>query len=102
MLGETLPYYGLGKTPVDTAEPVPGPTTEYFGKLAKQHNLYIVLSVFEREQAPGLQHGRRCSGRTGSSWASIARSVCRAARSPPASLLVTTIRCSIRGSASSG
>jgi predicted amidohydrolase/tetratricopeptide (TPR) repeat protein len=50
VLGETLPYYGLGKTPVDTSEPVPGPSTEYFGALAKQHNLYIVLSVFERDR----------------------------------------------------
>jgi predicted amidohydrolase/tetratricopeptide (TPR) repeat protein len=49
VLGETLPYYAVGKTPVETAEPVPGPTTNYFGSLAKQHNLYIVLSVFERE-----------------------------------------------------
>ena len=49
VLGETLTYYGLGKTPVDTAEPVPGPTTKYFGALAKENNLYIVLSVFERD-----------------------------------------------------
>jgi predicted amidohydrolase len=50
VLGETLPYYGLGKTPADTSEPVPGPTTEYFGALAKEHNLYIVLSVYERDR----------------------------------------------------
>lgn len=49
VLGETLPYYGQGKSAVDTAEPVPGPTTDYFGALARQHNLYIVLSVFERD-----------------------------------------------------
>jgi predicted amidohydrolase len=49
VLGETLPYYGLHKTPVDTAEPVPGPTTKYFGALAKQHNLYIVVGLFERD-----------------------------------------------------
>jgi Carbon-nitrogen hydrolase len=50
VLGETLPYFGLGKNPVDTAEKIPGPTTDYFGALAKQHNLYIVLSVYERDQ----------------------------------------------------
>jgi predicted amidohydrolase len=50
VLGETLPYYGIGKKPVDTAEPVPGPTTEYFGTLARKHNLYIVLSVYERDK----------------------------------------------------
>ncbi len=50
VLGETLPYYGLGKSPVDTAEAVPGPTTDYFGTLARKHNLYIVLSLYERDQ----------------------------------------------------
>ena len=49
VLGETLPYFGLGKPAVDTAEPVPGPTTDFFGGLAKQHTLYIVLSVYERD-----------------------------------------------------
>lgn len=49
VLGETLPYYGRGLPAADTAEPVPGPTTDYFAALAKRHNLYIVLSVFERE-----------------------------------------------------
>jgi predicted amidohydrolase len=49
VLGETLPYYGVGKSPVDTAEPVPGPSTDYFGALARKHDLYIVLSVFERD-----------------------------------------------------
>jgi predicted amidohydrolase len=49
VLGETLPYFGLGKQPVDTAEPVPGPTTDYFGALAKKHNLHVVLSLYERD-----------------------------------------------------
>jgi predicted amidohydrolase len=49
VLGESLPYYGVGKSPVDTAEPVPGPSTEFFGALAKKHDLYIVLGVFERD-----------------------------------------------------
>ena len=50
VLGETLTYYGLGKSPAETSEPVPGPTTEFFGALAKKHNLYIVLSVYERDR----------------------------------------------------
>ncbi|HEX5446028.1 MAG TPA: carbon-nitrogen hydrolase family protein, partial [Pirellulales bacterium] len=50
VLGETLPYYGRHKPAVATAEPVPGPTTEYFAALAKRHNLYIVLSVYERDE----------------------------------------------------
>ncbi len=49
VLPETLTYYGLGKTYLDCAEPIPGPSTEYFGKLAKQHNLYIVVGLLERE-----------------------------------------------------
>jgi predicted amidohydrolase len=50
VLGETLPYFGLGKSLVDTAESVPGPTTDYFGNLARKHNLYIVVGVVERDR----------------------------------------------------
>ena len=39
----------------DMAEPVPGPSTELFGKLAKELGVVIVLSLFER-RAPGLYH----------------------------------------------
>lgn len=37
------------------AEPVPGPSTEDFGKLAKELGVVLVLSLFER-RAPGLYH----------------------------------------------
>jgi predicted amidohydrolase len=49
VLGETVPYVNVGKKPHEAAEPVPGPTTEYFGGLAKAHGLYVVLSVYERD-----------------------------------------------------
>ena len=49
VLPETLTYYGTGKSMVDCAEPMPGPSTAYFGTLAKQHNLYIVAGLIERE-----------------------------------------------------
>lgn len=49
VLPETLTYYGLGKTYADCAETVPGPSTEYFGTLARHHNLYIVAGLIERE-----------------------------------------------------
>ena len=49
VLGETLTYAFLGKKFHEVAEPIPGPTTEYFGRLAKQHNLYIVAGLVERE-----------------------------------------------------
>ncbi len=39
----------------DLAEPVPGPSTERFGALARELGLVIVLSLFER-RAPGLYH----------------------------------------------
>ena len=39
----------------DLAEPIPGPSTEYFGKLAKELGIVIVASLFER-RAPGLYH----------------------------------------------
>jgi len=48
VLPETLTYYGLGKTYEECAEPVPGPSTEYFGTLAKKHDLYVVAGLLER------------------------------------------------------
>ena len=39
----------------DLAEPIPGPSTEYFGALAKEHGIVIVVSLFER-RATGLYH----------------------------------------------
>ena len=49
VLGETLTLYGLGKTYADVAEPIPGPSSKYFCALAKQHDLYIVAGLVERE-----------------------------------------------------
>lgn len=39
----------------DLAESIPGPSTERFSKIAKQHNIVIVISLFER-RAPGVYH----------------------------------------------
>lgn len=39
----------------DLAEPVPGPSTETFGELARELGIVLVLSLFER-RAPGLYH----------------------------------------------
>ncbi|MGZ8217107.1 carbon-nitrogen hydrolase [Methylomagnum sp.] len=39
----------------DLAEPIPGPTTEILGALAKELGVVIVASLFER-RAPGLYH----------------------------------------------
>ncbi|MBO0723827.1 MAG: carbon-nitrogen hydrolase family protein, partial [Blastocatellia bacterium] len=50
VLPETLTYYGLGRSFVDVAEPMPGPSTAYFGELAKKYNLYIVAGLVERDR----------------------------------------------------
>ena len=39
----------------DLAEPIPGPSTERFGQLARELGVVIVTSLFER-RAPGLYH----------------------------------------------
>lgn len=39
----------------DLAEPIPGPSTQRLGKLAKQHGVVLVSSLFER-RAAGLYH----------------------------------------------
>lgn len=50
VLPETLTFYGTGLSFAQCAEPVPGPATEYFGTLAKKHDLYIVAGLVERDQ----------------------------------------------------
>ncbi len=49
VLGETITYVGLGKTFADVAEPIPGPSTEYFCALAKKYNIHIVVGLVERD-----------------------------------------------------
>ncbi len=39
----------------DLAEPIPGPSTEFFGEVARQNGVVIVASLFER-RAAGLYH----------------------------------------------
>lgn len=49
VLGETLTFVGLNKKYQEVAEPIPGPSTKYFGELAKKHNLYLVPGLLERD-----------------------------------------------------
>jgi predicted amidohydrolase len=49
VLPECLTYYGRGVSYAEAAEPIPGPSTRYFAKLAKQHDLYIVAGLIERD-----------------------------------------------------
>ena len=39
----------------DLAEPIPGPSTEYYCALAKRLNIVMVISLFEK-RAPGIYH----------------------------------------------
>ena len=50
VLPETLTVYGSGLTYADCAESIPGPSTEFFGQLAKQHETHIVAGLMERDQ----------------------------------------------------
>jgi predicted amidohydrolase len=50
VLPETLTYFGTGLKYHEAAEPIPGPSTDYFGTLAKRHDLYLVVGLLEREQ----------------------------------------------------
>lgn len=48
VLPETLTY-GRGSTYLNVAEPIPGPSTEFFGALAKEHRMYLVPGLVERD-----------------------------------------------------
>ncbi len=50
MLPETLTYFQSGRSYADCAEAIPGPSTEYFGRLAREHDLYIVAGLIERDR----------------------------------------------------
>lgn len=50
VLGETVNYYGTGRSPVDVAEPLPGPSSECFAGLARKHRTHLVVSLYERDR----------------------------------------------------
>lgn len=56
----------------DLAEPIPGPSTAFFGQLAKANGVVIVTSLFER-RAPGLYHNTAAVMETDGSIAGIYR-----------------------------
>jgi predicted amidohydrolase len=49
VLPETLTYFGTGLSMAECAESIPGPSTDYFGQLAKQHDTYLVAGLIERD-----------------------------------------------------
>jgi len=50
VLGETITLFGTRKSYPECAEAIPGPSTGYFGALAKKYDLYIVVGLLERER----------------------------------------------------
>jgi predicted amidohydrolase len=50
VLPETLTQTGNGLSYVDAAESIPGPSTEYFGALARKHDVHLVVGLVEREK----------------------------------------------------
>ena len=50
VLGEVVNSVNLSKGPHEVAESMPGPCSGYFGQLAKEHNLYIVACLYERDR----------------------------------------------------
>ncbi|MCR9294136.1 MAG: carbon-nitrogen hydrolase family protein [bacterium] len=50
VLPETLTYYASGRSYAEVAEPVPGPSTDYFAQLAQKHQLHLVVGLLERDE----------------------------------------------------
>jgi len=48
-LPEAITLVGTELNYVSASEPVPGPTTQFLGNLAKKYNLYIVAGILERK-----------------------------------------------------
>lgn len=48
-LPEGITLIGTGKSAADVAEPVPGPTTEVMGEVARQHGMYTIVGLYEWE-----------------------------------------------------
>ncbi len=49
-LPEGITVVGTGFKYADVAEPIPGPSTEFLGKLAGEFQIYIVAGLYEREE----------------------------------------------------
>jgi predicted amidohydrolase len=48
-LPEGVTVVGNGKTYVEVAEPIPGPSTRFLGEVARKHGLYLVAGLYERD-----------------------------------------------------
>ena len=50
VLPETITATGNGLSYRDAAQPIPGPATDYFGELARQHGVHLVAGLVERDK----------------------------------------------------
>ncbi len=48
-LPEGITLVGTGNSYSEVSEPIPGPSTAFLGKIARQHHIYIVAGLLERE-----------------------------------------------------
>ena len=48
-LGEGITVVSTGKGYVDVAEPIPGPTSQVLGEMARRYKLYVVAGIYERD-----------------------------------------------------
>lgn len=48
-LGELITRVSTGKTSVEVAEPVPGPTSQLLGEVARKWGMYVVAGIAERD-----------------------------------------------------
>ena len=86
VLGETLTYYGLGKTPGRDGRAGARPVDRVLRRPGQEAQSLHRARASSSATGTWFTTRRSRSARMGSSWASIARSACRAARSLPASL----------------
>ncbi len=50
VMPETITSHGNGLSCREAAQAVPGPATDYLGELARQHDLYLVAGLLERDR----------------------------------------------------
>ena len=48
-LPEGITLIGTDKSYIEVSETVPGPTTDFLGKIAKENNMYIIAGILERD-----------------------------------------------------
>lgn len=48
-LPEAVTLVGTGKSYAEVSEPIPGPSTDFLGKVARENNIHVVAGIMERE-----------------------------------------------------